>query len=615
MKPIIELLKYSIDKYIAKHIKKGAYILSLFVICILSSCQQKKNENPINTVEKVPFQQLLKTKFDNDISQAIIFLDSIDIDIKSSQKHFLTSRTYFKKIEPLLSALDVENYTFLNQPNIQKIEEEDATDIKIKDPSGYQVLEEEIYAEVTNKNTIIKHARLTSNRLKLIKKNISFSHLKTYHFLWLFRKAFIRIALTGISGFDSPVLENSISEAHTVYKSLQKYLSFFEDEFENIALFKQWNDELNKTQQTLQGDFTSFDRYNFIKNHTHKQLELWNQTVADWKVSFPFELAITNNASSLFSTNTFNVNYFSDPQSGEITPEKITLGKQLFNDTNLSSTKTISCATCHRSENYFTDGLKISKGVTRNSPTLMYAALQQNFFYDKRSGSLEGQIITVVENKNEFHTNLDSLEKTVKKDSVYRNSFEEAYAIKKIDNHHIRNAIATYIRSLLPFNSKLDRNINALEKSLTQNEIRGFNLFHGKAKCATCHFPPLYNGTVPPDYKETELELIGVPQKSDTINATISKDLGRYYVYNTPERKHFFKTSTVRNINKTAPYMHNGVYATLEEVLDFYNRGGGAGIGIHLDNQTLPPDPLNLSVQEIQDIIAFMNSLEDERVN
>ncbi|MBQ4819093.1 cytochrome c peroxidase [Aquimarina sp. MMG016] len=586
-------------------VNKEVYvIISLFVI--ISSCSETQKE-----IKEIPFNHKLQIQFTKDVNKAIAYLDSSKNDIKSLNKHFLASRKYFKKIEPILSALDSENYSFLNQPNILKIVEEDYTDIKIKEPSGYQVLEEEIFADEMDTEVVLKHINLVSHRLQLIRKNISFDHLNTYHFLWLFRKAFVRIALTGITGFDSPVLENSLEESKIVYKSLLGYLAIFKTEFKNPVLFKKWNQEIQLTIEDLSGDFNSFDRYHFIKNHTHHQLELWNQTVKDWKVKFPFELAIKNDVTSLFSSNTFNIDYFSDHNLGKTTPKKIAFGEKLFYDKNLSSNKTISCSSCHLAEKAFTDGKKIASGVTRNSPTLFYAALQKAFFYDKRAGSLEGQIIAVVENENEFHTNLEALEIAIKQDSGYFKDFSELYPDKKVSDIYIRNAIASYIRSLVPFNSKFDRNINNLENTLTQSEINGYNLFNGKAKCATCHFAPVFNGTVPPDYKESELELIGVPERNDTINATISKDLGRYYVYKTQERKHFFKTSTVRNSNKTAPYMHNGVYNTLEEVIDFYNRGGGSGIGIELENQTLPTDLLNLTKNEINDIIAFIKALDE----
>ncbi|WP_299437202.1 cytochrome c peroxidase [uncultured Aquimarina sp.] len=589
-------------------INKRAYLtISLFLLLIVSSCSR---DVKIKT-GKTPFTTVMQKQFDTDITFAISYLDSIKHNPIEASDHFKEAKKYFKKIEPILSSLDVENYGFLNQPNILKVEEEDFTDIKIKSPSGYQVLEEEIYVDQIDTISILKHVNLITNRLKLIKKNTSFKHVKQYHFLWLFRKAITRVALTGITGFDSPVLENSLEDSQIVYQSLLTYLSIFENEFNNENLFKAWCMEIKTTLDNLQGDFNKFDRYHFIKNHTHKQLTLWNRTVTDWKVDFPFELAIKNDAISLFSPDTFNVNYFADQSQKEISSEKISLGKKLFYDTNLSDNKLISCATCHQPEKAFTDGLKISKGVKRNSPTLLYTALQQAFFYDKRAGGLEGQIINVIENENEFHTNLETLEKVVSKNSTYTLEFAKVYPNRKINNNDIRNAIASYIRSLIPFNSKFDRNINGIENTLSNSEINGFNLFNGKAKCATCHFAPIFNGTVPPDYKESEIELIGVPSTNDTINASISKDLGRYEVYKTPERKYFFKTPTVRNSEITGPYMHNGVYNTLEEVLDFYNRGGGAGIGIDQKYQSLPPDPLNLTKQEINDVIAFIKSLNE----
>jgi cytochrome c peroxidase len=196
------------------------------------------------------------------------------------------------------------------------------------------------------------------------------------------------------------------------------------------------------------------------------------------------------------------------------------------------------------------------------------------------------------------------------KNKAYKKKLTSLYKENKI-GLNIRHAIASYIRTLNTFNSKFDKNIRGEENTLTEQEKRGFNLFAGKALCATCHFAPIFNGTVPPNFNDTELEFIGVPATTDTINAKISSDLGRYNLFKTAERKHFFKTPTIRNISKTAPYMHNGVYATLEEVLDFYNKGGGVGLGIDPKYQTLPFDNLNLSKEEITAIIDFMKTLTD----
>ncbi|WP_396208234.1 cytochrome-c peroxidase, partial [Gemmatimonas sp.] len=139
----------------------------------------------------------------------------------------------------------------------------------------------------------------------------------------------------------------------------------------------------------------------------------------------------------------------------------------------------------------------------------------------------------------------------------------------------------------------------------------GFNVFVGKGKCATCHFLPLTNGTVPPMYQKSEVEVLGTPRTATTAGAVIDPDLGRFRLSRAEPHRYAFRTPSLRNVALTAPYMHNGAYPTLESVVDFYNRGGGAGIGIQLDNQTLPPDRLNLTAGEQRQLVAFMRALTD----
>ena len=132
----------------------------------------------------------------------------------------------------------------------------------------------------------------------------------------------------------------------------------------------------------------------------------------------------------------------------------------------------------------------------------------------------------------------------------------------------------------------------------------------GKAKCATCHFIPLFNGVTPPKYIVSESEVLGVPVS--LADSTLDPDPGYYGVIGVDAYKHAFKIPTIRDINKTAPYMHNGIYQTLDQVMEFYNKGGAAGLGIHLPNQTLSEENLQLTEKEKEDIIAFMNSLESK---
>ena len=112
-------------------------------------------------------------------------------------------------------------------------------------------------------------------------------------------------------------------------------------------------------------------------------------------------------------------------------------------------------------------------------------------------------------------------------------------------------------------------------------------------------------------YKESELELLGVPKTKDTVSPVLDDDLGRFNLFKTEQRKYFFKTPTVRNSAKTAPYMHNGVYTSLEEVIDFYNKGGGQGLGFELEYQTLPFDNLQLTPEEKENLVLFLHTLTD----
>ena len=598
-------------KHLKKQLKKGVYVyISLFALSIISCNQIKKDTKEVH----LNIGQKLQKNYTAKLITCQSHLDSLSKSNskKDFEKYYLNARKVFKQVEPMMAFVDAENYKFLNAPNILKVEEEDATNIKVMSPKSFQVLEESIYTEETlDIKKVQETAKLIYHRLKLIEKNTKIEYFKEHHVLWLLRDAILRVSQTGITGFDSPVLEQSLAEAQEVYNTLNDYIHILETEFVNKELYNSWVSEIESTIKSLDTkNFNSFNRYNFIKNHTHKQLRLFNETVLDWNTKFPFTLALKNDAPSLFSDKTFNTEYYSDIKNKGFSKEVIALGRDLFNDKSLSINNSMSCATCHNKEKAFTDGFKKPKGQLRNSPTLTYASLQQSFFYDNRAGSLEGQIVSVVNNETEFHTNLETLQKAVNTSPDYKSRFDSIYN-GKVTDYNIRNAIAEYIRTLNKFNSKFDKNINGLENTLTKKEINGFNLFMGKAKCATCHFAPVFNGTVPTLYKDTEIELLGVPTKNDTINAIVDTDLGRYNVFKTEERKHFFKTPTVRNIELTAPYMHNGVYTTLEEVVDFYNRGGGAGIGIDLELQTLPPTPLNLSEIEKEDLILFMKSLTD----
>lgn len=590
-------------KNILSLVKKAIVLNSLLLFTL--SC---KKDNSYESRDS--FIQLEK-EYKNNLEKCSEALDNITnaSSIEDLIFFYSVAKKQFKFAEPIMAFIDESNYKSLNQPNIIKVTEEDATNIRTSKPFGFQVLEELIYNPNPDLKQIQKEAKLTSYRVKLLKNNCSFSQLDNHHILWILRDAINRVALKGITGFDSTAAFSSLEDSKDVYQSLRNILFIFETSFTDKALYKQWISEIEKSQKAFEADFNDFDRYIFIKNHTHKTLSLWNKTVTDWKVTFRIKQPLQYNIVSLFDKNTFNINHFTD-QEDPTNPAKIALGKQLFNDKKLSDSKTISCASCHQAELAFTDGKSKSPGTKRNSPTLLYAGLQKGFFYDNRTGGLEGQIVDVVTNPNEFHNSLEKMVAYVKKSPEYSAIFQKIFKQSPSD-YNIRMVIASYILSLNPFDSKFDRNISNKENTLTQSEKNGFNLFMGKAKCATCHFAPIFNGTVPGSFRESEMELIGVPESKNKANPKIDPDLGRFDVFKTENRKYFFKTPTLRNIAKTAPYMHNGVYTTLEEVVDFYNDGGGNGLGLQLEFQTLPFDKLELTSKEKSDLVAFLKTLSD----
>lgn len=597
---------------------KVAFLLgSLFFSCT----DAKRKSIALSDTEKSIFIDDLKQVYFTALDSCVYHLSKIDTTktLETNKTAFLKSRKWYKKAEPFIIAFDYENYKTLNGPNLLKVEEEAPNDIKKLKPRSFQVIEEVLLGDEPDNKILHNTITFMNARLPFIKVNNMIFRQTDRHFLRMIRDQIITIATKGITGFDSPVLANSLQEASFNYESLLEVLSVYKNAFSDASLYQDWVKELNGVINILNNaNFENFDRYIFIKHNINKQLNLINKTALDWNIELKTSYHLNPKSENLFGKDFFNLAGFSSKGVYKNSDSIIALGKAIFNDKSLSKDNLMSCASCHMSEKGFTDGLRVAnsnsgKPLLRNTPTLLYSAYQKSFFYDGIAFSLEGQIKHVVENTQEFHTDLFTIEKEINKNPKYIEAFNALYP-NGVTNQNITNTIANYERSLGPFNSKFDLNMQGKSSDLTQKEKLGFNLFMGKAACATCHFPPTFNGTVPPKFDETELENLGVTNNTDFNNPVLDNDLGRYYLYNSEERKRFFKTSTVRNIELTGPYMHNGVFETLEQVMTFYNLGGGAGMGLDVPHQTLPPNQLNLEDNEIDAIIAFMKTLTDSKL-
>lgn len=272
----------------------------------------------------------------------------------------------------------------------------------------------------------------------------------------------------------------------------------------------------------------------------------------------------------------------------------------------------------------FADGLpksltnRYDAQTKRHSPSLIDVAYSSKYFWDMREHDLEKQVAHVVEDTLEFNIGFREIEKRLYQSKTYVSMFEKAFegiAKKSINQRSISNAIASYVNTLQSFNSPFDQYVNGNQIELSASTKNGFNLFMGKAACGTCHFAPVFNGSVPPFYTDSESEVLGITLGQDAKHPIKDEDPGRIANGRKsdahPHFAHSFKTVTVRNVGITAPYMHNGLFKTLEEVIEFYDLGGGAGMGIDIDNQTLSSDPLNLTEAEKTDLIAFLHSLTD----
>lgn len=210
--------------------------------------------------------------------------------------------------------------------------------------------------------------------------------------------------------------------------------------------------------------------------------------------------------------------------------------------------------------------------------------------------------------------NVALIKKNVWQNPKYRQAFQRyELGIPTADNQitTIATAITAYVASLAPLNSPFDRYAAGERNAMSRKQIKGFNLFMGKAQCGTCHFMPYFNSLLPPLYNVSEIEILGTPVNDQLIEPVADPDLGRYVLYPIRYYRRAFKTPTVRNAQMTAPYMHNGGFKTLKSVLEFYNKGGGNGIGLLSDEQTLSSRPLKLSNAELDQIAEFINSLTD----
>jgi cytochrome c peroxidase len=263
--------------------------------------------------------------------------------------------------------------------------------------------------------------------------------------------------------------------------------------------------------------------------------------------------------------------YMPVPEANPLTPAKITLGRKLFFDKRLSRDGTLSCASCHDPKLAFSDGRKVARGINgqdgiRNAPAIINRGYGRTFFWDGRAKSLEQQVLEPILNPKELGMNQEEVERRT--------------SLKIAD---VTAALATYVRTIRSGDSRFDRYAAGNQRALSDLEKAGLSLFRGKARCTTCHAGP--------NFTDENFHNTGIAWRHSELTDPGAGE-GR------------FKVPTLRDVGRTAPYMHDGSIATLEDVVEYYDRGGNANPGLDEDLRSL-----HLTADEKRALVQFLGSL------
>lgn len=297
------------------------------------------------------------------------------------------------------------------------------------------------------------------------------------------------------------------------------------------------------------------------------------------------------------------------PHRDGFTPRQIDLGRYLFFDPVLSGDGSLSCASCHRPDRGFADGRPRSIGIHgadagRAAPTLWNVAFLQRLFWDARADSLEAQARGPLFSPREMGNTPERLLASLNRIETYRSLFRSAFPGSPpgpVALEQVYTALAAFQASLVSLNSRYDRYAHGHHAALDEREIAGLNVFRSfVARCAECHTPPLFTNQ--------QVAVIGAPEPEGR-----PFDVGAEATFGEPKLRGGFKVPTLRNIARTAPYMHSGAFVTLRDAVEFYNKGRGhavpAGQNLYLHWHITDP---RLSDEEIDRLVDFLRALTDE---
>jgi len=609
-----------------------AFTIILFItftiFCLSFSKKGNKSYNNLynHSLQEFKQQQIVLETF-------VLHTDlSSEENVRSLRRQIESARLKLKNIDFWLRYFEPNAYRKINGP--LPVEWENEVFEKFEPPyrregAGLSLAELSLDQTPLLKDSLIQLIKKSEEAIKTFEADSITGQLNSYsHFFLANRLFLLNLAAIYTTGFECPDTNHVVPELQSMLMGTKEIYNHYNQSFPEQPLTGEYLEKYEKTisfVETQGTGFSQFNHFDFIRDYVNPLFAMNQKFINDYNArSINYnDYTLNNNIQSIFDKSLYasqNTKGLYSMVEDEKTLRQIRyIGKLLFYDPILSGNNMRSCASCHKPTEYFTDTTNGSafqfdkqQRLPRNTPTLINSVYNHLLMLDGKHISLQAQGKDVITNPNEMNSNEKELLKKVLSCKVYKEAFKSFLKLtpeeKDITLNHIVSAITFYDGSYSRFYSPFDNAMN--NKGFVSDEAkRGFNLFMSRAKCATCHFVPNFNGVKPP-YIGSEFEVLGAP--ADTSFKELSPDKGRYLINKAPETLHAFRTGSIRNAEYTKPYMHNGVFRSLEEVIDFYDVGGGQGKKLIVDNQTLAGDSLHLTRSEKKELLAFMYSLNED---
>ena len=555
-------------------------------------------------------------------------------EIELIKKEIAQTRLQLKAVDFWLRYLEPLAYKKINSP--LPVEWETEVFEKHEKPykrigAGLTLAELYLDEEQINKDTLLHLITESQKATNAFLQDSITNKMKSHDHFYLCNRLFLlNLASIYTTGFECPDTSNVIPELRFMLNQTKELYAVYNQSFPANPLSDKYLKLFDATIQFVNkssNNYSHFNHFEFIRDYVNPLFILNQQFIVNYSVfsSSNLDYALNKTANSIFDKNLYNGQNtkgiflrVNDESSLQLIHD---LGKKLFFDPILSVNNERSCATCHKPNEYFTDtavatSLQLNNQdvLSRNTPSLINVQFNHLSMLDGKFYTLQHQGKAVITNPIEMGSDEFEVVKKVLNVPEYKKGFKKLLKYtpqeKDITLEHLVSAISFFYgkfgNGYAPFDDAMNK-----KGTVSQDVIKGFNLFMSKAQCATCHFVPQFNGVKPP-FIGSEFEVLGTPQ--DAHYKALSPDKGRYEINPATETMNAFRTGSLRNIEYTKPYMHNGVFKTLDEVVEFYNGGGGAGRGLKVDNQTLSSDSLKLNVHEKRDLILFMKALSEKVV-